>query len=150
MPSIILRMYRSFLYVFIYCSTCLNNILLLPVCSQIGISEKLLSAIDSLYRRKLLAKFVVDEAHCVSQASTLYSFYMSLYSTIYFPFSFLCIPIPSVFIISIYLLLFSLSRHLSDCLLPWASPTLPFSLLLMSVPLYFAFFFLALTHFSVS
>ncbi|KAK3098744.1 hypothetical protein FSP39_022633 [Pinctada imbricata] len=34
---------------------------------QISASTKLLNCLDNLYKRKLLARFVIDEAHCVSQ-----------------------------------------------------------------------------------
>lgn len=34
---------------------------------QLGASNRLNSMFNSLYRRNLLARFVVDEAHCVSQ-----------------------------------------------------------------------------------
>ncbi|ESN94423.1 hypothetical protein HELRODRAFT_68914, partial [Helobdella robusta] len=34
---------------------------------KICASNKLISAFDNLYRRKLLSRFVIDEAHCVSQ-----------------------------------------------------------------------------------
>jgi len=36
--------------------------------SQISASEKLLSVLSNLYRRGVLDRFVIDEAHCVSQA----------------------------------------------------------------------------------
>ena len=36
---------------------------------QISASERLLSVLQSLYQRKLLGRFVIDEAHCVSQVS---------------------------------------------------------------------------------
>jgi len=36
---------------------------------QISASEKLLSVLDNLFRRDVLDRFVIDEAHCVSQAS---------------------------------------------------------------------------------
>ena len=36
-------------------------------CAQLGASNKLLSALQSLYTRGMLAQFVVDEAHCISQ-----------------------------------------------------------------------------------
>jgi len=38
------------------------------VLSQISASEKLLSVLNNLYQRGVLDRFVVDEAHCVSQA----------------------------------------------------------------------------------
>jgi len=38
---------------------------------QISASEKLLSVLDNLYRRGVLDRFVIDEAHCVSQVSSL-------------------------------------------------------------------------------
>lgn len=34
---------------------------------KLGASEKLLSAMRGLYNRKMLSRFVIDEAHCVSQ-----------------------------------------------------------------------------------
>lgn len=34
---------------------------------KIGASEKLLSILRSLYERQKLSRFVIDEAHCVSQ-----------------------------------------------------------------------------------
>ncbi|CAL1527697.1 unnamed protein product [Lymnaea stagnalis] len=34
---------------------------------KLSASEKLLNCLDNLYRRKLLNRFVIDEAHCVSQ-----------------------------------------------------------------------------------
>lgn len=34
---------------------------------QVGASIKLISALENLYERGLLARFVIDEAHCVSQ-----------------------------------------------------------------------------------
>ena len=36
--------------------------------SQISASEKLLSVLNNLYQRGVLDRFVIDEAHCVSQA----------------------------------------------------------------------------------
>lgn len=39
-------------------------------CSQVCASNRLLSALENLYDRKLLARFVIDEAHCVSQVKT--------------------------------------------------------------------------------
>lgn len=38
---------------------------------QISASEKLLSVLNNLYRRGVLDRFVIDEAHCVSQACLL-------------------------------------------------------------------------------
>jgi len=38
---------------------------------QISASEKLLSVLNNLYRRDVLDRFVIDEAHCVSQAGLL-------------------------------------------------------------------------------
>lgn len=35
--------------------------------SQVCASSRLVSALENLYDRKLLARFVIDEAHCVSQ-----------------------------------------------------------------------------------
>lgn len=35
--------------------------------SQVCASSRLMSALENLYDRKLLARFVIDEAHCVSQ-----------------------------------------------------------------------------------
>uniref|UniRef100_A0A8C0EG80 DNA 3'-5' helicase n=1 Tax=Bubo bubo TaxID=30461 RepID=A0A8C0EG80_BUBBB len=37
-------------------------------------SNRLMSALENLYDRKLLARFVIDEAHCVSQVKTLTCF----------------------------------------------------------------------------
>lgn len=34
---------------------------------QVSASNKLISALQNLYERGLLARFVIDEAHCVSQ-----------------------------------------------------------------------------------
>lgn len=34
---------------------------------QVSASNKLVSALQNLYERGLLARFVIDEAHCVSQ-----------------------------------------------------------------------------------
>lgn len=36
-------------------------------CVQVCASSRLMSALENLYDRKLLARFVIDEAHCVSQ-----------------------------------------------------------------------------------
>lgn len=46
--------------------------LLLP---KVSASNKLISALQNLYERGLLARFVIDEAHCVSQvcSSALYT-----------------------------------------------------------------------------
>jgi len=43
------------------------------VLCQISASEKLLSVLNNLYRRDVLDRFVIDEAHCVSQARSLIS-----------------------------------------------------------------------------
>lgn len=37
------------------------------VSPQVSASNKLISALQNLYERGLLARFVIDEAHCVSQ-----------------------------------------------------------------------------------
>lgn len=34
---------------------------------QLGASNRLLSALQRLYERQRLARFVIDEAHCISQ-----------------------------------------------------------------------------------
>lgn len=34
---------------------------------QLSASNKLISALQNLYERGLLSRFVIDEAHCVSQ-----------------------------------------------------------------------------------
>lgn len=39
----------------------------LCVCAQVCASSRLMSALENLYDRRLLARFVIDEAHCVSQ-----------------------------------------------------------------------------------
>lgn len=36
---------------------------------QVSASNKLIAALQNLYERGLLARFVIDEAHCVSQVS---------------------------------------------------------------------------------
>ena len=36
---------------------------------QISASQKLLSTMEHLYARGMLSRFVIDEAHCVSQVS---------------------------------------------------------------------------------
>jgi len=38
---------------------------------QISASEKLLSVLNNLYQRGVLDRFVIDEAHCVSQACSI-------------------------------------------------------------------------------
>ena len=38
---------------------------------QISMSEKLLSCLDGLHGRQLLDRFIIDEAHCVSQVSNI-------------------------------------------------------------------------------
>lgn len=43
-------------------------------CSQVCASNRLLSALENLYNRKLLARFVIDEAHCVSQVELGFGF----------------------------------------------------------------------------
>lgn len=37
---------------------------------KVSASNKLISALHNLYERGLLARFVIDEAHCVSQVSS--------------------------------------------------------------------------------
>lgn len=46
---------------------CIQNspLSLIQVCA----SNRLISTLENLYERKLLARFVIDEAHCVSQVS---------------------------------------------------------------------------------
>ena len=38
--------------------------------SQVSASNRLISALQNLFERGLLARFVIDEAHCVSQVSS--------------------------------------------------------------------------------
>lgn len=42
---------------------------------KVSASNRLISALQNLYERGLLARFVIDEAHCVSQvcSSALYT-----------------------------------------------------------------------------
>lgn len=59
---------RACLFNEIYQNTCGENIQLLYVTPEmIAKSQKFINALESLYRRGLLARIVVDEAHCVSQ-----------------------------------------------------------------------------------
>lgn len=37
---------------------------------QVSASNRLISALQNLYERGLLARFVIDEAHCVSQVGS--------------------------------------------------------------------------------
>jgi len=39
---------------------------------QLSASEKLLNVLGNLYDRKLLDRFVIDEAHCVSSVSIIF------------------------------------------------------------------------------
>jgi len=38
-------------------------------CSQVCASGRMISALQNLFERGLLARFVIDEAHCVSQVN---------------------------------------------------------------------------------
>ena len=41
-------------------------------CLQVSASNKLIEALNRLHQRGLLSRFVIDEAHCVSQVSNVY------------------------------------------------------------------------------
>ncbi len=51
----------------VLCTLCINYF-------QIVASDKLMSVLQNLYRRKQLGRFVIDEAHCVSQVSYKYKY----------------------------------------------------------------------------
>ncbi len=46
-----------------------NIIDICSFCSQVCASGRMISALQNLYERGLLARFVIDEAHCVSQVN---------------------------------------------------------------------------------
>lgn len=46
---------------------------------QLVASQKLTSVLENLYRRKLLSRFVIDEAHCVSQVRNPFPWCTSVY-----------------------------------------------------------------------
>lgn len=49
-----------------YIQTCVFQSVFLQVCA----SGRMISALQNLYERGLLARFVIDEAHCVSQVGS--------------------------------------------------------------------------------
>lgn len=44
-----------------------TDLFLTPPPQKVSASNRLISALQNLYERGLLARFVIDEAHCVSQ-----------------------------------------------------------------------------------
>jgi hypothetical protein len=39
---------------------------------QVSASDKLMSCLESLHRRNMLDRFIIDEAHCVSQVGVVF------------------------------------------------------------------------------
>lgn len=58
--------------------------MLVHVCPQICASGRMISALQNLYERGLLARFVIDEAHCVSQVDKMLIAQFSTHLLVFF------------------------------------------------------------------
>ena len=58
------------------------NCLMYKTLLQVSASNKLIEALNRLHQRGMLSRFVIDEAHCVSQVSNFYVYVTVTFSNI--------------------------------------------------------------------